>query len=76
MLDSVIDGKTGVFFKEQTVESLKNAIQKFENMKFNKEEIRNHALQFDESVFQKKIKDFIEEKTIENNLPKIENKIL
>lgn len=68
VLDSVIDGKTGVFFKEQTVESLKEAIEKFETMKFDKEEIREHALEFDESVFQEKIRKFVEEKEKENNL--------
>lgn len=68
VLDSVIDGKTGVFFKEQTVESLKEAINKFETMKFDKEEIRKHALEFDESVFQEKIRKFVEEKVKENNL--------
>jgi hypothetical protein len=62
----VIDGKTGVFFKEQTVESLKEAILKFETMKFDKKEIREHALEFDESVFQRKIKEFVEEKIGEN----------
>ena len=36
VLDTVIDGKTGVYFEEQTVESLKKAILKFENMKFDK----------------------------------------
>ena len=66
VLDTVIPGKTGVFFKEQTVESLKNAILEFENMKFDKQVIREHALEFDESVFQSKIKNFIEEKVKEN----------
>ncbi len=66
VLDSVIDGKTGVFFKKQTVESLKEAINKFETMKFDKEEIRKHALEFDESVFQEKIRKFVEEKVEEN----------
>ncbi len=66
VLDSVIDGKTGVFFKEQTVESLKEAINKFETMKFDKEEIRKHALEFDEGVFQEKIRKFVEEKIEEN----------
>lgn len=66
VLDSVIDGKTGVFFKEQTVESLKEAINKFETMKFNKEEIRKHALEFDENVFQEKIRKFVKEKVEEN----------
>ena len=61
VLDSVIDGKTGVFFNEQTAESMMDAILKFENMKFDKQEIRKHALEFDESVFRKKIKEFVEE---------------
>lgn len=61
VIDTVIDGKTGVYFTEQTVESLKEAIIKFEKMKFNKNEIRKHALEFDEKVFQNKIKEYIEE---------------
>lgn len=60
VLDTVIDGKTGVLFKEQTVESIKEAILEFETMKFNKEEIREHALEFDEKNFQEKIKKYIE----------------
>ena len=67
-LDTVVDGKTGVLFKEQTVESLKEAILKFETMSFDKQEIRKHALEFDEEVFRKKIKDFIDEKMKEKNI--------
>ena len=66
VLDSVIEGKTGVFFKEQSVESLKEAILKFEKMKFDKQEIRENALKFDEEVFQKKIREFINEKVKKN----------
>ncbi len=62
VLDTVIDGKTGVYFTEQTVDSLKYGMVKFERMKFDKEEIRKHALEFDEEIFQKNIKDFIDEK--------------
>lgn len=68
VLDSVIDGKTGVFFKEQTVESLKDAMLRFGQMQFDKKEIREHALEFDEEVFKNKIKDFIDEKIKENSL--------
>lgn len=68
VLDSVIDEKTGVFFQEQSVDSVKEAILKFEQMQFDKNEIRKHALEFDESVFQKKIRDFIDEKVKENSL--------
>lgn len=65
VLDSIIDGKTGLFFREQNVESLKEAISKFETMQFNKKEIRQHALQFDEAEFRKKMMNFIEEKVNE-----------
>ena len=66
VLDSVVNGKTGVFFYEQTSESLKDAILNFEKMKFDKNEIRKNALRFDEKVFQEKIKKFVQEK-IERN---------
>ena len=68
VLDTVIDGKTGVYFEEQTVESLKKAILKFEKMKFDKKEIRKRALEFDEPVFQQKINEYIEEKYKEKTL--------
>ena len=61
VLDTVIDGDTGILFKEQTVESLKEAIIKFETMKFDKLKIREHALEFDEEVFKEKIRKYIEE---------------
>ena len=67
VLDTVIDGETGVLFKEQTVEALKKAILKFETMKFDKMKIREHSLKFDESEFKKKIKEFIDEKIKEKN---------
>ena len=66
VLDSVVDGKTGVLFEEQAVESLKEAILKFENMQFNKDEIRQHALKFDVEEFKKKVKEFIDKKVYEN----------
>ena len=58
-LETVVEGKTGLFFNEQTVESLKDAIIKFQTMKFNKSEIREHAVQFDEEKFKEKIDSFI-----------------
>lgn len=63
VLDSVIDGKTGVYFNEQTVESLKKAIIKFEKMKFDKKVIRRHAEEFSEENFKKKINDYLEKVT-------------
>ena len=59
-LDTMIDGKTGVLFKEQTVESLSKAIERFEKMKFDPKFIRKHAEQFDVEHFKKKILDYVE----------------
>ena len=67
VLDTVINGKTGVYFEEQTADSLKKAILQFETMKFDKQTIRNNALKFDEEVFQNKIREFIDEKFKERN---------
>ncbi len=62
VLETVIDGKTGVFFKEQTEYSLNNAIQKFEQLTFDKSFMRNHALTFSEENFENEIKKFVESK--------------
>lgn len=61
-LDINIEGETGIFFQEQTIDSLSKAIEKFEKMQFQPEKIRQHALQYDTKEFQKKINAFIEEK--------------
>lgn len=61
-LETVAEGKTGVFFKEQTAQSLKDAILNFETLKFNPKEIREHALQFSKERFEREIKAFVEQK--------------
>jgi len=68
-LDSMIDEVTGVFFKEQTIKSLSEAIEKFEKMTFDAKKIRKHAEQFDVNRFKEKIKNHIELKG--NNFIKI-----
>lgn len=67
-LDSMKEGVTGIFFKEQTVESLSDAIERFEKMKFDPQKIREHAKKFDTKRFKEKIKTFIEEKWKNFNL--------
>ncbi len=59
-LESVLEGKTGMFFEEQTVGSLVDAIKNFDVSKFNSKIIYQHALKFDKENFKKKIKDFID----------------
>ena len=63
-LETVIDGKTGVLFDEQTQESLIAAIQKIETnaITFDPAVLQAHAATFDKSVFKNKMQDFINSK--------------
>lgn len=65
----VIDGETGVLFDEQTPASLVSAVKKFADLKFDAERIRAHALEFDESKFQQRIREFVEAKVSEGATP-------
>jgi len=58
-LDTVIDGKTGIFFEEQTAESLADAVKRFETMQFDTSAIITHARTFDEAAFIQNIREFI-----------------
>lgn len=59
-LDTVIEGKTGLFFDAQTVEALQEAIRRFEGMRFDSTLLREHARQFSSERFRSKLKDIIE----------------
>jgi glycosyltransferase involved in cell wall biosynthesis len=61
-LETIQQGITGEFFYEQSAESLKNVVNNFDSSKYNSQTIRTHALQFDKKIFQKRIKEFVEEK--------------
>lgn len=54
-LETIVEGETGLFFREMSEESLTEAIQKFKNMEFNSQACRSQAEKFDVSVFRKKI---------------------
>jgi glycosyltransferase involved in cell wall biosynthesis len=60
-LDTVKDDETGVFFKEQTVSSITDAIHRFESLTFDPEKIREHAKQFSAKRFRERIKVEIED---------------
>lgn len=61
-LDTVVDGKTGVYFHEQTVDSLNQAIEQFERntSQFNSEEIRNWSRKFSKDQFKKQFKELVD----------------
>lgn len=64
VLETVKQDITGLFFKEQTIEALKSAVLEFEKCKdkFDKDVIREHAVNFSEQVFKRNIKQFIDAK--------------
>lgn len=61
-LETVVENKTGVFFQEQTSQKIKEAIINFENIKFDPQIIREHAMKFSKQRFENEMKDFVEEK--------------
>lgn len=60
--ETIVDGKTGVLFKEQTIESLTAAIEKLDKIKISAAVCQTQARKFSKAVFQKKLKEFVEDK--------------
>ncbi len=63
-LETVVDGKTGLFFSEQSIRSLNEAVVKYELIqdKFDPHLIRKHAETFSKERFKEKIKAYIDQK--------------
>ncbi|MEJ2441750.1 MAG: glycosyltransferase [Patescibacteria group bacterium] len=58
-LESVVEGKTGVFFDKPEVNSLIKAIKKFEKSKIKAEDCRKQAKKFSKERFTREIKGFV-----------------
>jgi glycosyltransferase involved in cell wall biosynthesis len=59
VLETVIENQCGVFFKEQSVNALVNAINQFEKMEFNPLFIREQMQRFDIENFIKEIREAV-----------------
>jgi glycosyltransferase involved in cell wall biosynthesis len=57
--ETVIEGRTGIFFKKPTSASLVEAIEKFESRSWDQHELRRHAERFDTSVFAFRVLQFL-----------------
>jgi glycosyltransferase involved in cell wall biosynthesis len=73
VFETILENRTGIFFKEQTVKSLVEAIQIFEKAEesFDEHSIQRQAQTFSEENFNKKFKDYVNKKYqafIEGNL--------
>jgi glycosyltransferase involved in cell wall biosynthesis len=58
-LEMVVDGANGVLFKEQSEDSLADAIRRFELLHFDEAVIRDSASKFDKEVFRERIGAFV-----------------
>lgn len=65
--ETIQDGINGVHFKEQTKESIIEAVKRFETMNFNYKEISKSADSFNEKRFKLEIKRFIDSRLNEKN---------
>lgn len=59
VLDIVQDGETGVLFKEQTVESLIDALQRFQSLSFLPATLHRKSKRFDKRLFSTKIQKIV-----------------
>ncbi len=59
--ETVIHGKTGLHFHEQTADSICEVVERFEAMEttFDPEQIRRHALRFSTDRFRREFSDFV-----------------
>ncbi|MEP7199613.1 MAG: glycosyltransferase [Chloroflexota bacterium] len=60
-LDTVVDGVSGVFFREPTAASLADAVCRFNALRFNAAAIQAHARQFSRENFRKRFIEFSEQ---------------
>ncbi len=62
-LETVKEFETGLFFSEQSVDSLVEAVTQFEGMKFDLHRIRQNAMRFDHHQFESKFRNYIDRLT-------------
>lgn len=60
LLETVIDGTTGVLFPDQTSESLVYAMRSLDKIDFNPEVLREHAMGFNTAVFHGRMLKFLQ----------------
>lgn len=61
-LETVIEGKTGKFFDQETPESLMNALQSFDPKDYKPKDCVAQAKKFSKERFQKELREFVAEK--------------
>lgn len=62
VVDSVKDGVTGVFFDKQNIESVIDAVRRFEKMEFDPQKCRDNAERFSNEQFRSAFGEFVSAK--------------
>jgi glycosyltransferase involved in cell wall biosynthesis len=60
-LETVVEGETGLFFREQTADSLMETVSAFEAAHFDSGRIRRHADGFDKDTFKNRMQAYVDE---------------
>lgn len=66
-LETVQDGKTGLYFHDQTVSGLVHCIEEFERngVAYSRQQIHDYSLNFSDEIFKGNFTNFLEDKLIE-----------
>jgi glycosyltransferase involved in cell wall biosynthesis len=68
--ETITEGLNGIFFDDPSVESLQNAITRFQHFTWDSQRIRERAMEFDIATFQQRILEFVASKLPHGSIPK------
>ena len=60
--ETVIEDETGIFFEQQSVDSLVQALRRFQFKSFSKNKLREHAEKYSKESFKRQIMEFVSRK--------------
>jgi glycosyltransferase involved in cell wall biosynthesis len=69
LAETVVDGVSGLFFREQTPDALIDVLRRFEVSGFSPEKVRQQACRFDEGAFRASMAAFVAEATAPRGRP-------
>jgi glycosyltransferase involved in cell wall biosynthesis len=66
VFDTVLPGKTGMFFEDQSAGCLAEALSRFDDRDYDPRAIRRHAEQFDSSAFAERMRRFVDDHALQH----------
>jgi glycosyltransferase involved in cell wall biosynthesis len=74
-LETIVEGETGITFREQTVDSLADAILRFEELSFDSAAIRRHAERFSKVRFTAELRRMVSDTSTRHPLMRQERRL-